>query len=418
MNKERRSREELPALRARRADEFRKEVVPYFRYVLQSGGLVFSAIAIFLISGYVGLLTDMPAGWPAAAVGVAGLAIVAVYTPLRTYLQPSDTIFLLPLETDLADTVIRPRLRRAIVAAGARLLVAFAAFAPLYVRAPETASAAEARPLWAVGLAFVLLGGCSSWLAWQERRIVAAALRRFLRLLRWLAVAVMTAALLLKPFWPAAAFAALCCLLLALVVRLPARYEVPWEALIAEEGATRRRWMRFLGWFVDVKTEQAKPAKRDWIAWTADLLPRRSRSAWTYLYAKTLVRGEAFGAFWRWNALMAALALFVQQPTIDLIIYAVGVAAGGLQLTELGRVRFAESAAAVPLSADKRRPAAAAVSRAAGTAAALLLWLAAALPARPFSAGAWLIALAAGLLWSGWLLPRRTARPDEDDDED
>lgn len=418
MSEGRRSRSELLALWAGRAAAFRNEIVPYFRYVLQSGGLAFAALAIAIVSGYVRLLSDMPADWPAAAVGVAALTLAAFYTPLRTYLLPSDTVFLLPLERDLLDAVIRPQVRKAAVASGLRMLAAFAAFAPLYVRAPETAAAADARPLWGAGLALILLGAWNAWTAWEERRVAAVFLRRLLRLIRLAANAAIAAALLLKPFWPAAAFTALGAALLLVLVRLPQRHKLPWNALIAEEGAARRRWMRFLGWFVEVRTEASRPAKRPWAAWTADMLPRRSEYAWRYLYAKTLLRGETFGAFWRWNVLMAAIALFASRPIVDLIVFAVGVAAGGLQLTELGRVRFAEHAATVPLPADKRRTGAASVARAAGVVSCVWLWLASALAARPFSFGMWAVALAAGLLWTGWLLPRRIARPDAEDDED
>jgi len=405
--------------RRARAEAFRREVYPYFRYVLQSGfGLVLSAAAFVLVSGYIRLLHRMPADWPADVVGIAVLTLACWHAPMRTYLQPADAVFTVPLEPEMLQSALRPQARRAAAFGAAKLAALFAAYAPLYASAPATASAAAGRPLLLLGLALALLGAWSACAAWQERRMADASRRAVLRRLRWALTLPLVWALLLKPFAVAVLFALLCAAVLHLLVRLQARHEVPWERLIAEEASARRRWFRFLGWFVDVPSDTSRPSRRRWIVWTADLLPHRRSAAWRYLYAKTLLRSETFGAFWRWNALLAAIALWVRQPLVDLIVYAVAVFAGTLQLTELGRIRFAENAAAVPLDPRARRPAAAAIARTAGLAAVLLQGLAAAVPARPFPAAAWLAALAAGLLWAGWLMPRRLRKAPADEDDD
>ncbi|MBB6732544.1 ABC transporter permease [Cohnella zeiphila] len=410
---------ELRKQRADRASAFRGEMVPYFRYVLQSGfGLVLSACAFFLVTGYIRLLDRMPDHWPADVVGVAVLALACWYTPLRTYFQPADTVFTVPLEREMLATVIGPQVRRSYIVSAVKMLVLFAAFAPLYATAPVTAAAADGRSLTLLGLALALLGAWNAFAAWQERRLADAAWRTGLAWARRLLVIPIVWALLLKPFILAVGFALLCAAALTLPVRLQIRHELPWDRLIAEEGSTRRGWIRFLGWFVDVPSAAARPSKRRWIVWAADLLPRRQASAWRYLYAKTLLRSESFGAFWRWNALLIVILLWTGQPIIDLIAYAMAVFVGSLQLTELGRIRFAENASAVPLDPQGRRPAAAAVARTAGLTAVLLLWLAAALPARPFDTATWLIALAAGLLWAGWLIPRRLGKAPADEDDD
>ncbi|MCC3377330.1 ABC transporter permease [Cohnella sp. REN36] len=412
---------QLREWRRGRAAAFRKEVVPYFRYVFQSGfALVLSAIGITLLAWYAGLLTDMPARWPADIVGVCALALTALYTPLRTYLEPSDTVFALPLERAVLTDILRPSVRRAAIAGALRTLAVLAVFAPLYVRAPVTAAAAPATAGgWvALALAFALLGGWSAFAAWDERRCAFAAWRAGLRLARWAVAALAAAALLTKSLALALPFALLAAALVSAAARLPTRHALPWDRLIAEERAARRRWKGFLGWFVDVPNESPSPARRAWIAWIGDRIPRHRKYAWNYLYAKTMLRGEAFGAFWRWNAVLAIILAVAKTSSVDLIAYAIAVAVGGLQLTELGRIRFAEHASVVPLPPQGRMKAAAAAVRAAGVSATLLLWLVAALPSRPFDASLWLLLLAAGLLWTGWLLPRRMAKAGEGDEED
>ncbi|MBB6675649.1 ABC transporter permease [Cohnella nanjingensis] len=407
--------------RSGRAAAFRGEVLPYVRYVFQSGfALVLSAIGITLLAWYAGLLSKMPTAWPADIVGTAALALASVYAPLRTYMEPADTVYLLPVERALLSDVLRPSVRRAGIAGGLRALAVFAVFAPLYVRAPVTADAAPAGTAgWiALALSFALLGGWNAYAAWGERRCASAAWRFWLRGARWAVTALAAWALLTKALALSLPFAVLAAALVSAASLLAARHALPWDRVIAEEQGARRRWKGFLGWFVDVPNESPSPARRAWIAWIGDRLPRTRRYAWHYLYVKTMLRGEAFGAFWRWNAVLAVILAFAKQPSVDMIAYAIAVAVGGLQLTELGRIRFAEHASVVPLPPEGRRLAAAAAVRMAGVAAAVLLWLIAAVPSRPFDASLWLLALAAGLLWTGWLLPRRVAKPDEDDEDD
>lgn len=412
-------RDRLLELNRSRAAAFRQELIPYFRYVLQSGfGLLLSAIGITLVTGYIRLLNE-PGDWPSHIVGTVVLALIALFTPLRTYFQPADTVFVLPLESETLAAVVMPRVSRAMLASALRMLAAFAIFAPLYSGATPTAEAAAGRPLPLLGLALVLVGVWNAHTAWTERRLASGAWRVGLRAARYVAAAFVVAGLLLRPFVPALAFAVLCAAALYALARLQTRHALPWDRLIAEEAAARRRWLRFLSWFVDVPSEMSRPARRGWIAWAADLLPWRRDSAWTFLYAKTLLRSDTFGAFWRWNAVLIVILAMAKEPLLDAIAFAIAVFVGGLQLTELGRIRFAENAAVVPLRPERRLRAVAVVTRAADLIAATLLWLVAALPERPFRPGPWLIGLAAALIWTGWLLPRRSSRGldgDEDDD--
>ncbi|SFA93893.1 ABC-2 type transport system permease protein [Cohnella sp. OV330] len=405
--------------RRERASAFRREMFPYLRYVAQSGfAMLLAAIGITLLAGYAGLLADMPTEWPADVVGVALIFFASIYTPLRSYLQPADTVFLLPAESGVLSANLFPALRKSALFGAIRTLVVFVVFAPLYALAPVTADAAPSQPAaWAaLAAALALFAAWNTYAAWQERRAVSATARLALRFARWTAVLLAAAALLTKPLLLAAGFALLAAAAVSAAALLTPRHRLPWDRLIAEEGAVRRRWLSFLGWFVDIPTEAPPAASRAWIAWIADRVPRDRRFAWHFLYAKTFLRGEAFGAFWRWCALMAVIALFAHSTAVDVMVYVVGMVVGGLQLTELGRIRFAEHASVVPLSPDGRNMAASAVVRAAGLAAAALLWLVAWVPHAASAPTWWLIALALALGWTGWLLPRRLAARDEEEE--
>jgi ABC-2 type transport system permease protein len=418
----------LRSLRRERGAAFRKEIVPYFRYVLQSGfGLFASAIFFASFIWYTGLIKDVPEAWPVKEVGVALLTWAAFQASLRTYFRPSDPVFLLPMENRLLREYIGPALRQSIFVGALRALALFALYAPIYVRSPQTAELAESHSLMLLGIMVVLIAGGNVYGGWRERRMANRLWRLGLRLARLLLTAGALAGLLLKPLGLAIPFMLLCMAVMALLWRLPAQHALPWERLIQEEAGARRKWMAFLSWFVDIPTETAKPAQRRWISWAGDRLPWQQRWAWHYLYAKVFLRGETFGAVWRWMLLSGFVIAVVGNPLADVIIYAVSMAVCGLQLSELRRIRFVETADTLPIAPEGRLIAAAAIARTAGIAAAVALavvGLATGAIGASYSGQAtdtlrldyWAPMLAGGLLWCGWWMPRRIARFRDEDD--
>jgi ABC-2 type transport system permease protein len=408
----------LLQLRKSRADAFRSEVFPYFRYVAQSGfGLLVSVVLLISVIQYVNWLNEFPAGVPLGLYGAAIVALAAVWSPFRTYFQPADTIFLLPMETEVLRHYIRPLLIGAARAGALRTLAVFAMFVPLYIRAPHTLDASSDRPLWLLAIAMAAIGAWNAWGAWQERRTADPLPRVLLRLARYAVTLASTWALLNAPLIPAIVFAAFSAALVALLGRLPPQQTLPWERLIREETRARLRWQRFLSWFVDLPVDEWRPARRRWAAWIGDRLPWGRRHVWQYLYAKTFIRSETFGAWLRWHGTIGLILLVSGHPAADWALLGIGVFAAGVQLSELGRLRFPPIIGTLPLPGEEeKRKGAARIARVAGAAGTLLLWLAAALPQqRPLS---WttLALLAACLLWSVWLVPRRLAKQREEDD--
>jgi len=419
----------LRSLRRERAAGFRREIVPYFRYVFQSGfGLFASAIFFAALIWYTDLIKDVPADWPSKWVGAVVLSLAALRAPLRTYLRPADPIFLLAMENRVLREYIGGALRRAIVAGVLRTLVVFALYAPIYIRSPQTAELADAHSPAVLAVLFALLAGYNVYGGWRERRAAARSWRIGLKAVRVLLTAAAVTALLLKPPAAAILFAAVCMALLALLWRLPAQHALPWERLIEEEASSRRKWMGFLSWFVDVPSETAKPAYRRWIAWVGNLIPWSKRWAWHYLYVKVFLRGDTFGAFWRWIIVTCIVVAVSGSALADAIAFGVSLVVCGLQLSELKRVRFVETADTLPLPPQGKLAAAASVARWSGIAAVAVIGAVgpatAGLGAALGGSGAeerlrldyWLAAIAFGLLWCGWWMPRKIAKFRDEDD--
>jgi ABC-2 type transport system permease protein len=406
----------LRSLRRSRAASFRNEIFPYFRYVFQSGfGLFISAIFFSALVWYVDFIKKVPANWPAGAVGVAVISLAALRAPLRTYLRPADPVFLLAIESRLLQVYIKPALREAIRTGVLRTVAVFLIFSPIYLRSPVTMDIANSRSIIIMAVLFAIIASFNVYGGWKERRPASRLWNRGLLVVRWIATVTSISALLLKPLIVAIPLTLLCMLVVWLMWRIPAQHALPWEKLIGEEEATRRRWMSFLGWFVDVPTETSKPARRIWIAWAGNFLLWQHRWSWHFLYAKVFLRGETFGAFSRWVALSGVVIVVSGSTLADAVIYGVSILIIGLQLSELRRVRFVETAATVPIAPEGRLVAAAAVARTAGLSAAALLGMVGGLTGA-FQPDLWLLFIAAGLLWCGWWMPRKIAKFADDDD--
>ncbi|WP_372637827.1 ABC transporter permease [Cohnella sp.] len=415
----------LHSLRRERAAAFRQEIVPYFRYVIQSGfGLFASAIFFATLIWYTDLIKAVPDDWPSKWVGAIVLSLAALRAPLRTYLRPADPIFLLAMENRVLGQYIGGALRRAIFAGVLRTLVVFALYAPIYIRSPQTAGLADAHPPVILAALFALLAGYNVYAGWRERRAAARFWRIGLKAFRLLLTVAAVTALLLKSLASSILLAAVCMVLLALLWRLPAQHALPWERLIEEEASSRRKWMGFLSWFVDVPSETAKPSYRRWIAWVGNLIPWSKRWAWHYLYVKVFLRGDTFGALWRWIIVTCIVVAVSGSALADAIAFGVSLVVCGLQLSELKRVRFVETADTLPLPPQGKLAAAASVARWSGIAAVAAIGAVGPATAGLGGSGAgealrldyWLAAIAFGLLWCGWWMPRKIAKFRDEDD--
>lgn len=418
----------LSSLRQSRATAFRNEIVPHFRYVFQSGfGLFVSAIFFTALVWYVDFIKGIPSNWPTDIVGAAVLTLAAIRAPLRTYIRSADSIFLLPMEGRVLEAYIKPAINKAIFSGVLRLLVVFAIFSPIYSRSPFTEEIASGRSMAGMAVLFAFVAGCNAYSGWRERRPASDVWCWTLRIVRWLLTTIVIAALLLKPLVWAIPLLLICMVIIWLLWRIPTQHVLPWERFAGEEEGARGRWMSFLGWFVDVPTEISKPARRVWVAWVGNFLSGKHRWSWHFLYVKTFLRGETFGAYCRWNVIIGVILVASGNRIADVIIYGIAILIVGLQLSELRRVRFVETAATLPIPQEGRLVAAAAIARWAGVGVVILLALVGSLTAGVGVQGAggsnaggdldlWFPMLIVGLLWCGWWMPRKIARFVDDDD--
>lgn len=370
----------LAELRQERAKAFRKEALPYIRYMGQSGfpsfvSLLFIASAI----GYVQLIRHLPPDFPIVPVGIISLAPLLAWSPLRTYLAPADVVFMMPREAHMGEYLNRS-FRSSFIKSGLLATTVFLLYMPIYQQGD-----ANVHPsVLALALLILKLGNAVG--AWQERRIAWDGGRRICRLARWALTGLVAAAWLTAEWWQAAGFALPCGLIIWLICIIPRKHRLNWEKLIREETATRRKYYTFFGMFIDVPVHAPSVARRPYLDW---LLPRikygHSRT-FAYLYGVTLIRSEIGGILVR-ILLLGGLVAYMAADSRNLagwaavFAYLATVIIYGLQLSGLRSVhRHSVWKHVYPLPEEQQLEQLLRVDRAALIIGLLLLWLPAALP--------------------------------------
>ncbi|GBF77625.1 hypothetical protein PA598K_06182 [Paenibacillus sp. 598K] len=415
-------RRALDQLWGERAAAFRREIFPYLRFMAQSGFPGFVVLLLILTAiGYGTLLREPPPGFPALAVGVLLLTPVLSWSPLRTWLHPADTVFLMPRESEMGAYI-----RRAVIYNGAAtlllLLLALAVYWPLYDRIVT-----HDYTIGIIALVLTLLKLLNMHHVWTERRMAWPGARWTSRVVRWLLHAAMIT-ILLDPdmtMGRSLLFISLASIAYALWLRKPRQHHFPWERLIEEEQATRRRYYRFLGAFIDVPVLAPRVHRRRYLAWLAARVSYSGSHAYRYLFGYTMTRSEIGGILTRLVVLGGIVGYLTGSGRLLegwgaaaaylLFVFIVSVQARSVTMIH----RHAVWRHIYPLPEATRQASAVGAVRATAALCACLMWLP--LAAGLIGQGLYAAAAAAAILAALYvlvLLPRRTQRqlaaPDDD----
>ncbi|ASS68958.1 MULTISPECIES: ABC transporter permease [unclassified Paenibacillus] len=417
--------ETLESIWKKRASAFYRDSMPYVGYMLRSGvPLVLFLVLIVSAVYYTEFIKQVPADFPVIAAGAVLLTPLVAWSPLRTWLQPADLVFLMPREAHMG-AYIRRSFRHNLPGGLALAAIVLLLFWPILAGAAES-SGAWKPGLWITLAAVLAMKAANSAAAWRERQAAWPSARWALRLLRWFLTAWAAAAWLAFLPWKAAAFTAVSGALWWAASRLAARQSLPWETLIREEGRTQMRYYRFFGWFTDVPALGSAVSSRPYLSWLSKLVPLRRQSAYTYLYSLSMARTELGGMLLRLT-LLGMLSCYWLGEAAWLGGWGTAAAQllflliAGLQTSSLGSWhQYTVWRHVYPLPEKERLKSLIQVDRLALLIVLLLLWLAGSLPlllqGKPLPAAA---AAAAGAGYILLLRPRRlTKRVLADEDED
>lgn len=284
-----------------RAAAYYTEIRKYTRYMFNDHlafVLVFALGA--LLYYYSGWIETIDGAFPASILMAAVLGAVLAWSPVYTYIKPPDTVYLLPLESEL-HSYFQKAVWTSFVAQS-YVLVALLAFAmPMYAKAEGTG----------YGSFFVFLGAVLAAKLWNlfcrlralnvpdgNARIVDIAVRFLLNFAFLLAVFFIEYAL--------AGVAMLFMLLWLFYMRRLGDRSLKWELLAEIEEKRMAAFYRLANMFTDVPHLRGTAKRR---AWLDGLLPGPDKGTYVYLLFRTFVRmDEYIGLFVR-LAIIAALII-------------------------------------------------------------------------------------------------------------
>jgi ABC-2 type transport system permease protein len=385
------SRAELEKLWRERAGRFRREMMPYIRYMGQSGFPAFlSLVLIMAVISYTKLVVNPPADFPIAEIGVLVLTPFLCRSPLRTWLHPADVVYLMPREHQMGS-YLSLSFKRSIKWSGVWAVIVFLLYSPLYsaVSAGGASGAgigAGNVGVWLLAFVCLVLKVINYWGAWQERRMAWGGYRLFSRVLRWLVTALVIGGWMLAPLGQAVLINVLGLTILGVMHRYAAKSPFPWERLIEEERGTRKRYYAFFSLFIDVPVLDNSIARRTYLTWLLRRIPYGQHNTFVYMYAASLLRTEIGGILLRITALSCLVTYWAAEAAslsgwsavFSMIVF------GFVYSVQLGALRninkYTVWKSIYPLPENGRIGQYLKVDAAALATGFILLWLAAAVP--------------------------------------
>ncbi|MFT8870728.1 MAG: ABC transporter permease [Sporolactobacillus sp.] len=317
--------------RQRCADQLRMQL-RYWNLIGRNSGLMFFAYAMVVVAAfyYKKWLDNLPPHFPGGVLIAAALTLVAVPSPVRTFMERADLVFLQPAAEEL-NGYFRKSRWYSFAAQSAVLLVLLLICAPLELRtAPVTRSAY-------VAFAALVLAA-KAWnmdCAWQQLKMTFA---RALLVPRVLLTLLFFLALFSGAPLPVAGVCLLLMLLASCFVfhRLGRRGLLDWAALIAVEEHEAMKFLRFANLFTDVPRLAHHVRARRWL--TGFLSPRglNAQPVYRSLYSLTFLRSDDYLGQYVRLTVLGALAVYFAGLGLFTVFLAVSfVYLSGLQLLPL-----------------------------------------------------------------------------------
>lgn len=319
-----------------RLRRFWKEAAKYLKYVLNSG-MLFSLYIVFLITAYyyAKFIGHLPKGLPYPLFFTILLGLFSIRSPVRTFLERADLVFLTPQEMKLAPFFKKAFYYNFLIQ-GFFLIVLMIVLQPLYRLAVSESTLIFAGTVLLLLLAKgwnLAIGFAEQSFATDRERTLSVVLRVALTLtFLWFIFRLAHPAFWLFTAGIAAA-------VLVLYVR-PLKRErlLKWERLIAAEEGKLMRFYRLIHLFVDVPDEAIRRRHDVRRKWVSSPLPWRHSFFWLHFFLLTFFRSsEYFGYFFRLTFVAALLCFAVPSKGVALFLFVLFLHMTALQLTTLYR---------------------------------------------------------------------------------
>lgn len=288
---------------------FAKETGSYLRYIF-NGHLVI--VVLFLLGTaafyYQEWIKTLQSDFPAAWIIALFLAAVLTYSPIQTFLTEADKIFLLPLETKLAD-YFRKSIFYSLSLQSYLLVVVLAVLMPLHVKV----HGADFKSFFVLLLAVILIKLINILIRWNVQYFIESSVKWMDGIIRYCINAVLiyfifSGAQLIFAIVPAIGLI----LLYVYYNKQTKDKGLKWEQLIEDEEKRMNAFYRVANLFTDVPKLRDRTKRRIWLDWLVNMIPYRKELTFSHLYLRTFARGgDYFGLLVRLTLIGAGALYFL-----------------------------------------------------------------------------------------------------------
>ncbi len=312
---------------------FAKETGSYLRYIF-NGHLVIVVLfllgtAAFYYQEWIKTLQpDFPAAWIIAVI----LATALTYSPVQTFLTEADKIFLLPLETRLAD-YFRKSIIFSLSLQSYLLLMVLAVLMPLHVKVHD----ADFKSFFILLAAAILIKLVNLLIRWHVQHYIESSVKLTDSIIRFfintvLVYFIFSGARLI--------FAAVPVLILVFLYmyfkKQTAEKGLKWEQLIEDEERRMNAFYRVANMFTDVPKLRDRTRRRKWLDWLVNVIPYRQDFAYSHLYIRTFARaGDYFGLLVRLTVIGGGALYFLTYGPGQILLALLFMYLTGFQLLPL-----------------------------------------------------------------------------------
>ncbi|WP_423409612.1 ABC transporter permease [Heyndrickxia sp. MSNUG] len=316
-----------------RFTSFTKETGSYLRYIF-NGHLV--VVLLFLIGSaafyYQEWIKTLEQDFPAAWIMAIVLAVVLTYSPIQTFLTEADKIFLLPLETRLAD-YFKKSIVFSLSLQSYLLLIILAVLMPLHVKV----HGASFKSFFILLGILVLLKWINLLIRWRVQYNIEKSVKITDSLVRFCINAVLLYFIFSGAQLIFAAIPAIMLILLYVYYKKQTSSKgLKWEQLIEDEERRMNSFYRLANLFTDVPKLRDRTKRRRWLDWLFKTIPYRQDLTFSHLYLRTFARGgDYFGLLVRLTAIGGAALYFFTYGPGQILIAILFLYLTGFQLLPL-----------------------------------------------------------------------------------